>query len=512
MGGSGGGHVNPNDLNMGGNYTGGGFENNSASGFGGGGYQSGSGAFQDDELAETLASPSPSGFQGSGQDFPMDMAGMNMPFSSAGLNQNAMAMTQPHMNGYSSTPDGDPIQSPWNTGFGGSFGQMNNAVRGLQIGSYGASQRMPQAMQRKPSSTRTPLTKNNIMNGMQIGSGDFSQPSPIRTAPNGAGHEKSLSGGQYFQNPTPNSISSFPGSGFSSPVGPAAYRDASHLNDMLIKGGTSMPTKLSTPTTMTSSQEAKRRKRRESHNQVERRRRDNINERIQDLSKLVPTHRLEDEKIKKMIANGTPLSPTLEAITGPATATSSLAGPGARRAAGAAGNAGNITTGLPIEEKDKGPNKGDILNGAVAWTRDLMWLARLLVSHNEDMAEQLGHRPYEVTNEEERMTAELLHALARAEESGEMGLIAYSRANGSGLRVPDFTDYKGEPLDGTSMPSAMAGAGAHMVTSVSPDGDLASEFLDQDAAWGADDMELKEEDEFADQIMDLGRWGGVSMY
>ena len=31
---------------------------------------------------------------------------------------------------------------------------------------------------------------------------------------------------------------------------------------------------------------------------------------------------------------------------------------------------GNITIGLPVEDREKGPNKGDILNGAVSWTRD----------------------------------------------------------------------------------------------------------------------------------------------
>src|SRR5271170_960235 len=102
------------------------------------------------------------------------------------------------------------------------------------------------------------------------------------------------------------------------------------------------------------------RRRRESHNLVERRRRDNINERIQELSHLVPLHRLEDEKVRKALANNSPLSPTLAGLSQPPSgmsppqATSGLAGPGARRA-----TAGNITTGIPIEEKDKGPNKGD---------------------------------------------------------------------------------------------------------------------------------------------------------
>ncbi len=144
-----------------------------------------------------------------------------------------------------------------------------------------------------------------------------------------------------------------------------------------------MPAKLGGGSGALSSQEAKRKRRRESCNLVERRRRDNINERIQDLSKLVPAHRLEDEKIRKAIQNGTPLSPTLAGISSPSQATSGLAGPGARRAT--SGTAGNITTGLPLDEKDKGPNKGDILNGAVSWTRDLMWMLNMKIQQQEEL-------------------------------------------------------------------------------------------------------------------------------
>src|SRR5690606_7112908 len=135
--------------------------------------------------------------------------------------------------------------------------------------------------------------------------------------------------GQWIQ--TPNSMSSFPGSGFSSPLQQGL--PSNQMNDLIMKGGVSMPAKLGAPSAAASTQEARRKRRRESHNLVERRRRDNINERIQDLSKLVPAHRLEDEKIRKAIQNGTPLSPTLSGIGAPSQATSALAGPGARRAA-----------------------------------------------------------------------------------------------------------------------------------------------------------------------------------
>ena len=63
-------------------------------------------------------------------------------------------------------------------------------------------------------------------------------------------------------------------------------------------------------------------------------------------------------------------------------------------------DAGSISMGIPPEEKDKGPNKGDILNGAVSWTRDLMWalhvapfsrIARKPVSYKP--SRRLSHSP-----------------------------------------------------------------------------------------------------------------------
>ncbi|EON96917.1 putative helix-loop-helix dna-binding domain-containing protein [Phaeoacremonium minimum UCRPA7] len=245
---------------------------------------------------------------------------------------------------------------------------------------------------------------------------------------------------------------------------------------------------------MTSSQEAKRKRRRESHNLVERRRRDNINERIQDLSKLVPGHRLEDEKIRKLIQNGTPLSPTLTGVSSPGQATSALAGPGARRATSS--TAGNITTGLPVEDKDKGPNKGDILNGAVSWTRDLMWMLHLKMQQQEELintiAELGGQVPFEMTDDEKRMQTELLEAIAK----NETAEFTYSRAAGSGLRVPHHTDYKGEPLNGAPD------------ISISPDGDLNGGMVDSNQFWGDEDDgsgdikfdkdSFNEEDEFMD--------------
>ncbi|KAG7146374.1 hypothetical protein HYQ46_004828 [Verticillium longisporum] len=265
-----------------------------------------------------------------------------------------------NLNGYSNTPDGDPIQSPfvhsYNSHYRGGFNHQSLGASMQSPISFSGSphagsdltpdgvdanylnaksrQRMAQTMQRKGSSTRSPMTAKAAMHGVSMGSQDSTSFASQSVRTPGI-HEKSPSG-QWMQPSNPMAASYNPGF---SPVQPGM----AGLNEVMMKGGTSMPAKLgASQGTAVSSQEMKRKRRRESHNLVERRRRDNINERIQDLSRLVPSHRLEDEKIRKMIQNGTPLSPTLSGISSPSQATSGLAGPGARRATG--GAAGNITT------------------------------------------------------------------------------------------------------------------------------------------------------------------------
>ncbi|KFA61315.1 hypothetical protein S40285_05978 [Stachybotrys chlorohalonatus IBT 40285] len=466
-----GGSIDPNDLAMGGGYS---YNNNNSNNSSNNnfsannngstnGFSSGSAVFGDDELLDGLPSPSDNQL---GQDF----SSLNMGGFSHGNYQShrgsSLQIDPSHINGYSNTPDGDPLQSPFASNFNTQFRQMQN---GHSLGtslhsplSYSGSPltagdmngdgadanymnakarpRMSQQMQRKASNTRSPMTpKSNTIHAMSIGSQESPgfAPQTIRT---GSGHDKSPTG-QWINTPT-GSIPASYNSGFSSPM----QQGMVPINEVMMKGGTSMPAKLGVGGNAVSSQEMKRKRRRESHNLVERRRRDNINERIQDLSRLVPTHRLEDEKLRKLIQNGTPLSPTLTGIPNPPQATSGLAGPGARRAAGA--SAGNITTGLPIEEKDKGPNKGDILNGSVSWTRDLMWMLHLKLQQQEELmntiAELGGHFPFELTEDERRMQSELMDAMSKS----ETGTFSYSRAAGSGLRVPHHTDYRGDPLNG----------------------------------------------------------------
>ena len=196
-------------------------------------------------------------------------------------------------------------------------------------------------------------------------------------------------------------------------------------------------------------QEAKKRRRRASHNAVERRRRDNINERIQDLSMLVPQHRLDDDKIRKQLASNDPLSPT--SMSPPNAVTSLPAGANGRRTAS---TVGNITLGLPIEEKEKGPNKGDILNGSVAWTRDLMWALYHKYVQEEELANHItqlgGQWPFQISEDDKRMRTELMDAV----EKVDPGSFSYTRHDGSGLRVPKHTTISGERIlhnDGNSL-------------------------------------------------------------
>lgn len=246
------------------------------------------------------------------------------------------------------------------------------------------------------------------------------------------------------------------------------------------RGGASLPAKVENGMhTNFQTQEAKKKRRRESHNAVERRRRDNINERIHDLSRLVPSHRLEDEKIRKHLSNNGPLSPTLGATgMSPPAATSLLAGGTGRRAAG------NITQGLPMEEKDKGPNKGDILNGAVSWTRDMMWQMYQSYKNEEQLRTYIESNglqwPLSETEDQKRMKSELITAV----EKNGLDNFSYSRGPGSGLRVPGHTTIDGSALNGTNN-------GQHSVSPVSANGQNFG-WLDSNHR---DSFSLKEEDE-----------------
>ena len=424
------GGINPSDLNMSGSMMGNHFGTNS--------YMQGGAGIADYELAESLG---PFEQQPSFTGFSQEQSGQQDYYHSHTNNPSINQV-------YSNTPDDLPIHSPFVHPGNFDFNQYQSGPQRMSFaGSMpNGSMRQRITMSRTASDNRSPMSpKTPAMSGLHLGtpdSGSFTT-QPIMT--NVHRHQKSMSG-QWEG--TPGSAHSWIDSPTASPHTGGLHHQ--QITDVLHSGKhNSLPAKVD----IGQNADAKKRRRRESHNLVERRRRDNINERIHDLSRLVPQHRLEDEKIRKHINNNGPLSPTM--TTGgmsPPQATSLLAGGNGRRAAG------NITQGLPIEEKDKGPNKGDILNGAVSWTRDLMWMLAKKIEECDQLAERLREATgqewvSEQTEEEKRMKTEILDALDKNGQSS----FRYSRGPGSGLRVPKHTNLAGEPLNGASPQSLSPG-------------------------------------------------------
>lgn len=394
-------------------------------------------------------------------------------------------MSQP--NTFSHTPDGAPMQSPFNGDF--NYGQFRAAPGQQQFGHSLPTQsqgfRHPHmGADRKVSDSRSPATPNTP--GIQ----HLTVNDEVHPGMQQINHRQHNSIGNGWES-TPSGHSWGESSPFPSPNGQpqhpqieAVLRGTHHHH----KVASSLPTKMEpgfgAPST---TQEAKRRRRRESHNMVERRRRDNINERIQDLGTLVPLHRLEDEKVRKHLQTNAPLSPSI-ANSGMSPPNASLLGTSARRATG------NITQGLPLEEKDKGPNKGDILNGSVAWTRDMLWFMHKKLNQEQHLKEYVrelgGQWPFEETDDERRMTSEFVEVLNKHQPAG--GFAGYTRGPGSGLRVPGFTNLNGDSTN-TETPNLTIPA---LSPGYRPGGSGMSSGMSHDSAnynWTNDP---KEEDEF----------------
>jgi len=126
----------------------------------------------------------------------------------------------------------------------------------------------------------------------------------------------------------------------------------------------------------------------------------------------------------------------------------------------------------------------------------------LHISRQEELIELFNDRgeplPFTVTDDERRMTSELINAMREpAAGEGEKRHFGYSRTAGSGLRVPDHTDYRGDALNG---------AGG---VSISPDaaaGAMAGDVVDQGQFWdddddGSGDIDFVKED--PDEYMEL---------
>jgi len=464
------GGINPSDLTMNGSFS---MHNQ----FGASNsYNYGAAGIADEELEASLDNQQ--GYNGFGSE--------NIDHPEGLFPNNANGSHIPNLQMYSHTPDDLPIQSPFVQPQQFDFNQYQSAPQrmgfpsGMHTGPI-RNNRMP-AMSRNGSDTRSPMSpKTPAIAGLHLGtpdSGNFST-QPIMTNMQHR-HHKSVSS-QW--DGTPGSAHSWVDSPTQSPH--AASLHHQQISEVIHSGKhASLPAKVDIGQT----QDAKKRRRRESHNLVERRRRDNINERIHDLSRLVPQHRLEDEKVRKHINNNGPLSPTLAASgMSPPQATSLLAGGNGRRAAG------NITQGLPIEEKDKGPNKGDILNGAVSWTRDLMWMLYKKIQETDELRARLQQATgeewqSEETEEERRMRTELVDAV----EKNGANSFKYSRAPGSGLRVPKHTNVAGEPLSQISPQSLSPG--------MQSSGSGSNSNTNNQQYWM--NPSLKEEDEY--NSMDMG--------
>ena len=363
------------------------------------------------------------------------------------FNQQQQQMGQQGTGLFSHTPDDAPIQSPF-THDNFNYAQFRTMGGAQMTGMPHSAGYRPQIqhIDRKVSDSRSPATPSGMGN-LQMGD-DFPQQGMQQIR-----HQRQQGSMGNGWDSTPSHHSWNESSPFPSPVnGPVHHQISEVLGKNTHhhhhKVASSLPAKMEGPPTPAfQTQEAKRRRRRESHNLVERRRRDNINERIQDLGQLVPQHRLDDEKVRKHLQTNAPLSPSIANDTGmspPNAATSLLAGPQGRRATGA----GGITQGLPIEDKDKGPNKGDILNGSVAWTRDLMWYLHKKMREEvqlKNLVEQLGGAwPFEQSEDEKRMHSEICYILNKHAPAG--GFEEYSRASGTGLRVPGFTNMAGDAM------------------------------------------------------------------
>ncbi|KAI5839834.1 hypothetical protein DFP73DRAFT_201095 [Morchella snyderi] len=445
--------------------------------------------------------------------------------TNGGGGENGASVGPTNIEMFSHTPDNAP-QSPFIRGFHSlHFRQMDNSYNGATAGtpsSYNASpvigsdstqgtnfdqymatgkrKARPAVLERtssrKSPHSRSPHTpKTPGIGALSLESSSVpSQPIPP-THINAHRHHKSLS------NQWDGNSGSYLDSPLSSPGHSTVH---SQIADVFKSGKhASLPAKVEPGPgghTLQNTQEAKRRRRRESHNMVERRRRDNINERIQELSHLVPQHRLEDEKVRKHLVNNGSLSPTMGGPSGsPPRATSMLAGGVGRRASGV------TAAGIAGEEKDKGPNKGDILNGAVGWTRDLMWSLHEKLEQEKKLRELIsslgGTFPFEPSEDDKRMSSELYTAI----DKNGVQSFSYSRTPGTSLRVPGYTDYAGNPLgSGNNVmsprvsPSGSAGKSGQNGGSAraTPQQQQQPQFWSQNG----DDMPFKEEDEYTMDI------------
>ncbi len=261
--------IDPSELTMqngsGNFYSFGGSQQNLSSSFNMGGA-----GIADDELLD-LGDLNDQGNQGPRQNMQSNISGyypnQRQPTGISMSHQGQMT------NVYSHTPEGAPIQSPFTGEFDyNQFRPMGQQFPQAPTGSAQFNQnyihntkarQLQTGMERKTSDTRSPMTpKTPAMNALNLGSPDSGsfQSQPIR-APL---HNKQLSGAWN------SSSSPYVDSPLSSPGNPSHH--AASMSEILKSGKhASLPnTTSSKPTSQEESQEAKRKRRRASHNMVER--------------------------------------------------------------------------------------------------------------------------------------------------------------------------------------------------------------------------------------------------
>ena len=380
------------------------------------------------------------------------------------------------MNVYSSTPDGAPIQSPFDRG-NFDFGQWQTVNQQGQLATPVSAGIGPNSMQ--DGQSKPPMTPH--MNNLQLGSSANSNFSGQAMSGAGMQHGRQSS----LNGPWDNSLGSAQ-SPLDSPLASPGAPMHAQISEVL-KSGT--PASAPARGKATTTAEMKKAKRRASHNEVERRRRNHINDRINELAELVPKHRLEDDAIRRSVMSNAAMSMPIGGHSISPPATSSLAGSHGRRAASISHSTG------PSDDKDKGPAKGDVLDGTVDWTRDLLWLVNNILSRQNDMEHTINSlggpsaRPW--TEDEKRMLSEVQDAIRKNRIPDRQ----YTRRHGTSLYVPKFTNHAGEPV--VESPSHAAASPSSVfdldpTQAINGNGVSSGQYL-----WNSGSA-LKEEDELLD--------------
>lgn len=392
---------------------------------------------------------------------------------------------------YSNTPPGNPIQSPFAQSYDrlhmptmARLQQNQGQYRGVQQGSMSHSPHSNSLQGHSTASTsRSPSGQNAAMANLNFGTSDASShggqsiPNPHQRSGSSSQWENRLGGFSFDSD-----------QGLDTPLtSPMSVPPIHQQLASIMENEKSPPSRSKAATVKaqsvpsgSSKEEQKKAKRRNAHNVVEQKRRDKINERIQELSRLVPAHRLEDNKIKKQLASSSRGGASMSPPTASALRKSSA-----------------MSQTLAVDDRDK--TKGNSLDGAVAWTRDLMWMLHRKLEQESILLETIeslgGQVPFQVRDDELRMRSELMSAI----NASGADCFEYSRGHGSGLWVPDHTDQAGNPLAPNTAPD-------YFVEYQPNQGSGQGQQQEAEPSWGytpesgRDSLDFKEQDEF---VMDM---------